>query len=101
MGSGSTAYREALGQYTALQEHLKVVGDIELEQAQRAMEFERERYELVKSGRLPGEVTQVDKMASSLVTTIPGAMAEVVTKESQTKILPVLAIGAYLLLRKK
>jgi len=94
----------ALGEYLALQEHLKAESEITLEHERKLMEVEQERYELMKSGKLPGMEPEPEPAAA----TIPYesfAYTQPVTKaeagiDYKKFILPA-AILAFILLRKK
>jgi len=95
----------ALGEYLALQEHLKAESEITLEHERKLMEVEQERYELMKSGKLPGMEPEPEPAAA----TIPAesfAYTQPVTKaeagiDYKKLILPAAAILTFILLRKK
>jgi len=91
----------ALGEYLALQEHLKAESEITLEHERKLMEVEQERYELMKTGKLPGmepEPAAATIPAESFAYTQPVTKAEAGI-DYKKLILP--AILAFIFLRKK
>ena len=113
MGSGSTAYRQAAGQYQALSEQLereqsidlitlKKTSNIELEHQRQLMELEQQRYELQKAGKLPESAEQLAAEAEAAAPPVifeTPAVGQAPAFDIKTLIVP--AIIAFVILRKK
>ncbi|KPK75272.1 MAG: hypothetical protein AMJ79_11840 [Phycisphaerae bacterium SM23_30] len=100
MGSGARQYRIALGEYQALQEHLRAQSEIQLEHERQLLELEQQRYELQKAGKIPGLEPATDVNQPMYFTT-PAVTTETAPAIDVKKLILPGAIVAFLILRKK